>query len=837
MSFILAGAPYSAAQTETLITSFTLTNTNGAGTTEVLWRGGMPFVDGDVPSGSSIVIRRNSDDSEVDAYQFDRRVSYSSGALKHALCHMRDETDLGAGASRTYDIYAKSASSFDNTAWDTHANILSDITTNSDFTGTFSSHSQPNQSDTTNHAYSLNTALGTADQITIHHMGDVCFGGKVTEIKNGEILGEWFFDIWKDKSASTTGNIECGLKLSLPLWDVANKDRHDYTLTFAEDVTTLDTYSTLQHCYHAGWVTLRTDSDAEAGKRHWQTAANMPTLLYKPTKSYWVSTGLIPPYDTTVTPSDSFDETGTYSAFGTYSHRTGNLDAGGSYNGRGPLPKQDAVAFLKQTAGATRGARLNAMVGIHIGLTFRSNDNRNRSSFTDGGYNDFSGESAAKGYTPIALNVEPQVSYDFTGDGLPAAKHAYRAGSGSDLGGYTTYTGGDGSWTSVPGKTDSSHATNYVQYMYMLEGEPYLYDTMLDHAMTTLHRTAAGNDSGRPRQIGYGNTTRRSLWSLDAQQYDGVVCGTVANSRANGWGLTCQAAGWGLCSDNDQCRNFFDLLITQTGEYLSDCLAKIPTAYKTRGIIWERNNGTSIEAPYFLAFCTVGVAHFVGLTGNSDVLSALDVAVKYQTERWNSGSYNMRAYRAANANQVSSADNESDLFATGTTFASLNSGGGAQIITASTDIVSEGGSGTLHPFQGAFVDTDDLYAFTKTGENASATIPAELSAQTVYNVYNSSGDTIQVTTDGGSSAIDFASDQSDLSLCISVSDADKALNQDDGFIDVITDATFMHAFCALHMARQVGSSSVSTALLSEIDTFLNGGSFAGVPQWAMNATV
>lgn len=684
-----------------------------------------------------------------------------------------------------------------------------------------------------NHAVEFDNASETTLATKIHS-GPVCDGWFViqlvkdstTSVDDGHFVATHYVDAWNDGSDTTNGNIEFATKLSMPQWDVASKAGRFYTATFTEGGSTKDTYSDIVHAYHAEWITVRDDNDVQAGRRHWQTDANRPTLIHKPNKDYWVTTRLIPPYETNLVATPLSTSKSTYIPMNNFKYND-NIDAGGASYGRGLMPQGDANAFMNTdhvtaatAASDMRVARVNAFAGLHVGYHFRTSGTRDRSSITADDYNNFGSETAVKGYTPIALTLAPQASFDFSGDGLSGTGvDAYRGGGATGQGGYTDYTGGDGVWLLSNGE---DHGSNFTQFMYMIDGEPYFYDCLQDIAMSVLHK-GRDVDYGRSNLMSYTFSERIAPWGIDATLWDGITCGKFANSRHNGWALNEVGAGWGLCANNDVARNYFDALIQQQGDYLTASLANYPAAHLARGLLWERA-GHFGEAPFFLAIITQGMATFVGTTENADALAALENQVNFQLQRWNSGSYNMKSFRAFCHTDLSSWDNEASLHPLNVTYVTPDGGGNQSPLTQADDTITED-----HPDGGVYLDTNVLYFFSKDGLSNNATIPPEASENVAYELFGSiAGTSFQVSEDSGVSAINFASDQN-VAVGVSMTNAGQATNMTNGYEDVIGENTFTLARAGLIAARHVGSTTVTAATLAEIETFLNGGTLEDDP--------
>lgn len=611
-------------------------------TSNGLMRFGVPFVKGDVPEDYVPYITQAG--VAVAAEQYDEVVTYDDGSWKFCVVHMRD-SDFTTGLSRDYVMKAKIGTRNNTAGFD-----LSDISANSDIKLELTSLSQPNEADTSNYTISLNTALATATNVTKIHSGPVCDGWFIEFAVNSHLQATFHVDVWDDGSATVNGNIEFGVLMSLPHWVASSKDRYDYTATLKDDTTTIETYSAVQHTYHAGWFTAMKDTtdDWLHGRRHWLTTANQPTLLYKCDRTNWVASGLVPPWNASYSPS-ALTGANTYVPMDNIGHSQ-NIDGSGGYKGRGVQTAFDADHFLQQTADSQRRMLVNGLVGWHINYQQRSSGNRTRTSVAPDDYNTFTGEASAAGNTHISLEMSPLSvgAYTFTSQGLADPQQAYcknndiASVAAAQRGGYTDYTGGTGSWVT---SDSASHGVSYSAGAYMVSGERYFYDASAGLAMNLFHQGVGNSGQGRPNRLYYpnGQQPRRDDWGIPSGSWEAALFGsTLNNYRSFGWEAIISAYGWGLCPDNDTHKDLFDTYITQSGNRLTDSFTYFPQAMIDLGIVFELHGdgaggGSGYERLFFtdMNVCNFNIS--ANLVENAGWTECADIISTYIANAWDMG--------------------------------------------------------------------------------------------------------------------------------------------------------------------------------------------------------
>ncbi len=591
--------------------SFGLTNWKSNGPSAGFARQGVLFKKGDIPAGSSVEVRRKG---APIAAQFDQRTTWLDGSLKFAVMHLRD-TAFAASEARIYDLVRVDGGTFSNTL----TSALSDITSRHRFAIGFPNHKQTTDGKTFT---TVGSGVSAADfavhmsiptRVEIHHAGVVCDGwtgwgmaGDVgSQVADAHLKVNWHADIWKNPDGSLYA-IEIGAEPAMDWWSVPDKTLRTYDALLVDSLLTgassvIGAYKAVTHPYKSRWITCQNAGGNNRGRRHWVGGA-CPTLTYLPNRAYWIASGLVPPLNLAAKPAPYSAISGgsaTYVPCTNQSHRN-NIDGTGGYEGRGVLPNPDCVAFLRQTPEDVASARINAHVGLHVFLHYRSNRTRQRP-----------GDSAPDiANTPISmimgLSRGTAPAYDFTSDGMPQPVHAYAdfrtTPQGKD--GYVFPVGGEGVWSTTTG--DASHAVNYSYFMYLMEGERYHLEATLDLATNLVHQGIDNEYSNRPKSPvakgGFGRATKAPDTIYDA------IAGLNGQVRSAGWALIIVGSANAVIPDRHVANRFFRRLNQQQGIYMRDILAYLPADAKASGEP-PFTDELGLGNPWMTAFNTQGAYH------------------------------------------------------------------------------------------------------------------------------------------------------------------------------------------------------------------------------------
>jgi len=733
-----------------VIQSFVIENTNNGGTSPGFVKTGLPFKKGDMPANCVPKVSIQGG-AEITDIQFDERVSWMDGSLKFCVCRFKDTT-FSASQGRTYDVEAATGT-FDNA----ERISLATIKANSDVQVAVDNLKDATP-DTTVGSGSFEAKFNDTVATRLTKVG----GGKVCESWMGWIMFKdqtggaedahlkaiFHIDAWNNGS-NGIADYSYAVVLSQDWWEQSAKDRRTYNATLKDGATTSETYTSVDHHYHGQWATVRTDNDDQHAQRHWD--GTIPTLFHKPDFDYWMEAGFIPPLETGYTSVNSAASQNTYSPFDNFFHRAA-IDGTGDYPGRGIIPNQDCHLIVTTNAENARVARVNAFAGLHIGYHFRTNANRNRSSKSADAWNDFSGESSDVANTPISLSLDPMTAslYDFTSDGMPSDKHAYK-GNAPDAndGGWQSPAGGTGVWTL---SSNTSHAVNFCYFLYLYEGERWFLDATVDLATAASHNDVADNFGSRAYPQYYDEINRRTEFSIPATQYGGLASlRKPENSRSVGWSQVLTGSASAIVPDHDVMKEYIDLYNAHNSEWLGAGLSRYPTSQLMAGIPFH--HGNQMMSAWMFAFQCEGAYHNYRVTENAHSKSYADHISKFLANLWTS---NMKGLAETSRMSAQYITEDWDSAVSGTDY--ITDYGleleGADVTNGSADITTK----NIATFDWA-VD-DELWFTRVNGSGTNEVIPADIVEGNVYHVVsavNTSGDnwTIQVSATRGGAAIVF----------------------------------------------------------------------------------
>lgn len=549
------------------VTTFQVVETAGASSLGYK-RVGLVFKDGDVPSGARVKLQRGGADV---AFQVDNRYYYPSGCLQGGTLCFRD-TDFSASQSRTYAVVLESGA-FSNTS----ALSLSSALSGTDYKVAFTSIVGEVSGSVSDLTASLNTHAATTTRVTHYESGPVCDSWEVWGMagSHAHLKTVWNFTAWKDAGGSVVAR-ELAAVVTQDWWSIAGKEKLNYTATLKDGATTIQAYSGVEHVYAAQWATVRMNDDHQHARRHWR-GATRPTLIYKPDRTYWISTGMVPPIDLSVSYTMPA-YINTYTPGAELSHR-GGIDGVGAYMGRGIMPNTDSIAFVTQTPADVRYAIVNAHVGLHIPTHYRSNRTRTRP-----------GESADTANTPVSLIIwdeagpsTPTSDYDFTAEGMPTYVHGY-----CDARTETAYTDGFVTPPYTPGVStisgttvwgspnDLAHATAYSYFAYLLEGERYMLESgVVDMAARAVNSRIGSINDGMGADLWWNGYGGGAIYpGATAQQWSGICTRFTYNERAVAWALNLLAGSVVVPSNHVAC-NYFKALRTVNLKFLARAVGQI----------------------------------------------------------------------------------------------------------------------------------------------------------------------------------------------------------------------------------------------------------------------
>jgi hypothetical protein len=494
------------------------------------------------------------------------------------------------------------------------------------------------------------------------------------------------------------------------------------------------------HHNKSAWFTCDTD-----GLSDW--TANEATIFVKPDKAYLKSTGLIPPYDTGITPSKASITPGDYRPMawcGSADTSNGisgfpygispSLGSAGGSTMRGYLPQWSVEAFLSQHNSFITQSRVLALAQASMP--------GNMINEATGRIPTFRGSSMPYGDTG-----------DYTGLGTNHKGTFFFTNSVNSLNGVPgdmPAVGGDGGlWTNdgTYYTADWPHHPQCMHYTIVTEGGAHLIDAAIIQANNSLMPINAGGGG-----TGYGAYQRIQRITSGDSYYYGLYINygetTSGNStRAIAWSLFFQAYTYSVTPDDWDEKVYLSDLMVSNATYANDIIAASGANFQATGA-WHFNSDWLYDTQPFHAFLTSAVAQAYKITEDSELLGWADHLKKF---RVNGADGTVPCVASALSqyyvvfDEGGNVDGDTHYSAAADVGFTLSSGAGTQVLFSVTDLGNN--VLTLEASPQWDVHTDDRVRISNyQGSSAPAqTIPSGLTADTWYYCVNVSGRTFKLS--------------------------------------------------------------------------------------------
>jgi hypothetical protein len=719
---------------------------------------GVGFKEGDVPAGSILKAKVGGTDTPLSL----RATTWDSdGSLKHAVVCLLSPSIAGSTAANL--AWYKGSGSYGTASTKTLANAIALL---DDPQVAFTSVTNTDDVNTETHGSGsmlakLSDASGTATRVTLtingqYHKRWKCWafvkdGADGSGSADPDFRVDWWIDAFMD-ATDTIVAVDVVPVPSLDWWDSTTKKRLNYTAAFKSNgSTTLDTYSSLQHNYHAAFACVRLSTTVRANHaRPHRLYGTLDTLVHKVAKSYWLSTGQLPTIDPTYAPGDPTYATAdyTYAPFTGQSHTTG-IDAGGSHFQRNVIAPSDMRAILVQSADSMAHMRVNCLAGLGF-YRYREKANRTRTS-----------ESAdiANTFVMSRLDNESGVGSTTTwnGDGLPDARNSPTRNGGGG-GGWVDITGGTGVWSL---SNSATHGLNLMYFGYFFEGHDYVLEGVLDHAFNILLQNEDGTYGNNPcvcarfwadgaftrARYGITGTITGTEWGAIPDIFDD-------QERHPAFAMLILGTAFGIVPQSHEMKPYIDDLETHWDSYLTESFSHFGTAWYNQGVFgWHVDGITSPWTQAMIGFGS-GMAA-INRCERAWAKKIADMVCKLIAELADGERQLMLTYRGCCMDKVrlvnvsgSTQDGHLPNAFTGLKqVVTLTIAAATNVCTVPTDLVVNNG--------------DVLYPAYRDGQSAP---PAEgidpaLTEGTPYYVISKSGATCKLSASPGGSEINFATDR------------------------------------------------------------------------------
>jgi hypothetical protein len=771
---------------------------------------------GDVPPGSTLVIT-NSSNVDVPA-GICNRVYYPDGSLKMGHVALRG----AVSGNGTQDLIAKSrpSSSYDDT--DPNTNLTTLIATG-DWKVEFTSVTHTDNSGTATHASGSMLAK----------LSDANVSGRVRKLIANPFVERWQLWAYVKDGATGTGSADAHLKvywyvtrwrnsdgsqhslfitpvMALEEIYVTSKKRLNYTATFKDGSTTLETYTSVQHPYRSTWAAVRKTNDAIHARAKCVSGTDC-WLITRPSKTYWQAVEAFFPLDPTYSPAAQSltSDNSTFSPCSSQAHRAA-IDGTGGYEGRGLLPQFDARLFMSPTANHARIARVCGHAGLHVPYHYRPPY----------------GTNSPATVLPLILDNGSGTgnSHQWNADGLPDAIYL----SIDDRTNSFPYTyvppeGGNGVWTP---SGDTSHAVAYSGFQWVYEGEEYFNQANLDLMIAT-SVNLVGDVYGNHRALMWsgvgGGWSGFSGLGIPTTQWSSLIDFAI-QERSFAWSMS--VLGWaaGFAPAGRIESNFISDFASHQASYLENSLSYAPPTMVSNGAWIIREDG--LGSPWMQSFNSMMAVWLARNLRHQGWINLADMMGNFTTGMWDRPNRTWaNAYRCWYAKSPSGYNVSTNPF-----FAADHN---AMLFDCSYDVSTNTFTTTTSDTDtpNGIKNGDRAYLMNYNTSGGGTTPPTGISTGVEYFVVNraqpnSTTTTFQLSLTLGGSAIDITGSNNFCSFIVDMLSADGGAGSG---TDPGGSGYGRIAYAALAMHAVNGHASATNTLVDAVEAYLSNVSWLGDP--------
>ena len=773
-----------------------------------------------VPSGSTLVI---TDSSDVDVPAgICNRVYYDDGSLKMAHVALRG-TVSGSG---TQSLKAKKrpSSSYDDT--DPGTNLTTLLATG-DWKVEFSSVTETDTAGTRTHASGAMLAKAT----------DANQAGRVTKLIANPFVERWLMWAYVKDGSAGAGSDDAHFKvywhvtrwrnsngtqhslfitpvMALDEVAVASKKRLNYTATFKDGSTTLETYSSVQHPYRSTWAAVRQDNDAIHGRAKAVDGSEC-WLIVRPDKDYWAACEAFFPFDTSLSPdAESLTAANsTFTACSAQNHRAA-IDATGGYIGRGVMPQTDARFFLSPTANHARIARICGHAGLHVPYHYRP------PYATD------------DPVTPLALRLDNDSGAGsasaWTGDGMPTAIYCSADDRPSLFTNPMVFPeGGTGVWTT---SGNTTHAVPYSGFQWVIEGEEYFLQANMD-LMLAASINLVGDAYGSTRALMYsgvgGGYSGYSGLGIPTTRWSALI-DFQQEERSFGWSMALLGWGAGFVPSGRIESNFVADFAAHQARYTELSISYLPAGHIANGWWMCREDG--LGSPWMVEFGSIFAAWSKRNLRHQGWVDLAEMLGNFTIGRWSrSNRCIINAYRGWPLKKITGYDGSTNPFQAADHNMMLVDC--TYDVSANTFLTSTFDDDAPQALQNG----DKVYFGDYTTGGSHTTVPGNTSLGTEYFVINRSNPTgtttqFQISTSQGGSAVDITGSNGSCVFNVDMLTADAGAG---GATDPDSNGFGRIAHAGLIFHTVDGHAASSGTIADNADSYMSGISWTGDPGFAL----
>lgn len=672
---------------DTLLTTFEFENFNGSGASNLTREIGHIFQDGDVPSGSKLVV---TDTSDVDVAYALRDISYyASGAYKHCFIQVKD-SDVSAGASRSYKLKSRSGGTYSDSPRST---TLADVITalgsdlpSIEFSSITAKYKRVIQALGTTQLVEFDNFIGTGYSIDLIEASDVPMtdpadysivngtgttydgttgydgitvdltadgngryielelswthagGSASTDLSDADVAGRIttpvntaLFKRFRTWSMATARQIRVDWEVDV--WFDGSGNIETVYVVALPALTWFDEPNKTRLDYSAvfkkGSTTLASYSTMKHNQRSiWGTFRTDNNNYAGMAYCFLGSTHSVNPvYDI-----DYWDAAECFPKWDT-SLVPDELTAGNTY-----VPMDDLGHRGDIDGGGTYAGRgVFSSFDMHCHLLQTPASHRTRRVNALAGLHVFFHVTSGDPDTDEPIRCltlpldKPGAAADvneYVADGMPVSRYFNRDGrtdtSGSDYSFENQPP--DGIWANGTG--DASHAVNYCGYSWLVDGHEYLLQATLDLMTNMVGQVPRDKYGSRPRTAFYEHPEMQAAWSLTNRQWESIPqLGGGVQTRSPGMSLNIMAM-LGYIGPSRPEYNFAQDWIAHCGDYLGDSLAELPSDFLALGI-WPIYGTERPLIPWHNIYVAFGAENAAKATENAGIIAFANHGAKF----------------------------------------------------------------------------------------------------------------------------------------------------------------------------------------------------------------
>lgn len=515
------------------------------------------------------------------------------------------------------------------------------------------------------------------------------------------------------------------------------------------------------------------------------------TVRIQHDKTYLKSTGALPPYDMSITPSTQTSYNYELGTMGPINRHFGDT---GERADLGLMPGWHAMHFMSQRATDEQVVRVTGLACGHMSIALYNATNKTVPVVNNGSYS-----------------------------GMPTANSNFRwRGNANNSSGFTDPT--NTNVCLVVQDLDFDHMPCLPYYPYVLTGEPQYLDMIIEMAVQAVSHRYSGTATSSSTGIGYERNG-----TTNGTNYYGTVIGNSDSLREDAWSMRELGVAAALVPDSAvQCasyKSYFNDMNAATYAKLADYRANVaPAFWRSSGMIhFRQNGGAQILDNWMIGYHLMTIAQVAKMTEDTNALAEASQAAKwFKTIRDNLGAWHIPSYEATGrVAEASGSAYISDINDLGSYVEGFSWSSGNQTFTW-THSASQ--NNRWVPANGDKIKWDQ--------DNGNA--PGGLSNYTWYYVINAYGTTFKLSATLGGSAIT-PSDTNGGSTAFIISTNQPTHYSVQG--DTVATSYMSNILGALRLANAAGA-TVDSALIIDLDdrvTFENV-SYADEPKYKFAST-